>query len=83
MEYLIFIGCIVAVIIIAKVFSWPLKMIAKLVINILLGGVLLFVINFFGVNFGITIPINWITALITGFLGIPGAVLLLIFQFIF
>ena len=83
MEYLIFIGCIVAVIIIAKIFSWPLKLIAKLVANIILGAVLLFVINFFGVNFGLIIPINWITALITGLLGIPGAILLIIFQFIF
>ncbi len=83
MEYLIFIACIIAVFIIAKILSWPFKLILKLIVNIILGGILLYVVNLAGALIGFTIPFNWITALIAGLLGVPGVVLLAIFQFIF
>ncbi len=83
MEYLVFIGCIIAVFIIAKVLSWPFKLIIKLIVNILLGGLLLYVVNLAGSVIDFSIPFNWITALIAGILGVPGVVLLAIFQFIF
>lgn len=83
MEYLVFIGCIIAVFIIAKVLSWPFKLIIKLIVNILLGGLLLYVVNIAGAVIGFSIPFNWITALIAGILGVPGVALLAIFQFIF
>ena len=82
MEYVIFAACIFAVIILAKLFAWPLKIIFKLVLNIVLGVPVLYLVNIFGVNFCLLIPINWITALMTGVLGIPGVVLLLVFQFL-
>ncbi|MBR1884031.1 MAG: pro-sigmaK processing inhibitor BofA family protein [Clostridia bacterium] len=83
MEYLIFVACIVAVVIIAKIFSWPFKLLIKLVVNILLGGIMLFALNFLGAMIGITLPINWITATVAGLLGLPGVILLIIFSFIF
>ncbi len=82
MQYLIFIGCIIALIIIAKILSWPVKIIFKLLINIFLGGILLLVVNIFGAGFGLNIPFNTITALTSGILGIPGVILLIILQYI-
>lgn len=82
MQYLIFIGCIIAVIIIAKILSWPFKIIFKLLINIFLGGLLLLIVNIFGAGFGLHIPFNTITALTSGVLGIPGVILLIILQYI-
>lgn len=84
MEYLGFIGAIIALIIIVKILAWPIKKIIKLFINVAIGVVLLFLFNSFGGAWlGIAIPINWITALIVGLLGIPGFIGVLIFSLIF
>lgn len=82
MEYLVFIGAVVAVFIILKILAWPIKKIVKMIINIVIGGLLLILVNYVGVNFGFTIPVNWITALVVGILGIPGLIILAILQFI-
>lgn len=78
MEYLVFIGAVVAVFIILKILAWPIKKIIKMILNIVLGGALLIVVNMIGANFGFVIPLNWITALVVGVLGIPGLIVLVI-----
>lgn len=60
----------------------PMKLIVRLVINGIVGAIALIVFNMFGSYLGITIGVNPITALIAGFLGIPG-VLLMIFVKLF
>lgn len=83
MEYIGFIGAIIALIIIVKLLAWPIKKIIKLAINVVIGVVLLFLFNTYGgVWIGITLPINWITGLIVGLLGIPGFIGVLIFSLI-
>ena len=58
--------------------------IIKLAINVIIGVALLFLFNAFGAAWlGIVLPINWITALIVGILGIPGFIGVLIFFLIF
>lgn len=83
MDWLIYavIGLLLLVVVV-KVFSWPIKLLVKLIINGVLGVILLFVFNFIGQNFGVTIGINAITALIAGFCGIPGVIFLVIFKLI-
>jgi len=84
MEYLGFAGALLALIIIVKIFAWPIKKIIKLGINIAIGVALLFLFNSFGAAWlGIVLPINWITALIVGLLGIPGFIGVLVFFLIF
>lgn len=61
-----------------KLLKWPIK----ILINGIVGIVLLYITNFIGTFIGFVIPINAITALIAGFLGIPGIIFLIIFQFI-
>lgn len=68
--------------IVLKLLALPMKIIIKLVINGLVGGLIIFVINLIGANFGFIIDLNWITALIVGFLGVPGVVIVAILQFI-
>lgn len=60
----------------------PLKMLVKLLINGLLGGIALVVLNFFGAGFGVSIAVNPITALLAGFFGVPGIILILLLQII-
>ena len=84
MEYLGFVGALIALIIIVKIFAWPIKKIIKLAINVAIGVALLFLFNSFGAAWlGILLPINWITALIVGLLGIPGFIGVLLFFLIF
>lgn len=68
--------------IVLKLLALPMKIIIKLVINGLVGGLIIFVINLIGANFGFMIDLNWITALIVGLLGVPGVVIVTILQFV-
>ncbi len=56
---------------------FPFKWILKLIYNGIIGGILLLVVNLVGKMIGFSIVINPITALIAGFLGIPGVVMLI------
>lgn len=57
----------------------PLKKILKLLISSIIGGAVLILINIFGTGIGIVIPLNLITAMIAGVLGVPGIAALLIY----
>ncbi len=54
----------------------PLKVIVRLLINGIIGGVMLVVFNLIGGFWGLYLAINPVTALIAGFLGLPGVFLL-------
>ncbi|MGB9680093.1 MAG: pro-sigmaK processing inhibitor BofA family protein [Thermoanaerobacteraceae bacterium] len=60
----------------------PRKFLLRLIINGIFGGIVLFIINILGKSIGLYIAINPVTALIVGFLGIPGIILLVILQYI-
>lgn len=60
----------------------PIKILVKLLLNGIFGGLLLFIFNLVGGLFGLFIAINPLNAIIVGFLGIPGVILLLILQMI-
>lgn len=60
----------------------PIKILIKLLINGIIGGALLFLFNLIGGLFGLAIAINPLNAVIAGFLGVPGVILLLIMQMI-
>lgn len=77
-----FLICIVLLFILGKVFIWPLKKILKLVFNSILGGLLIYLINIIGMNFGFHIGLNLLTAVLVGLLGVPGAVLLVLIKII-
>ncbi|MDD2585007.1 MAG: pro-sigmaK processing inhibitor BofA family protein [Syntrophomonadaceae bacterium] len=67
--------------IVAQVFMKPIKLLWKLLINSGIGLVLLMLVNYIATYFDFfIIPINIITVLIAGFLGIPGIFLLICFQ---
>lgn len=66
--------------IIGRVLLMPIRLVFKLIYNGLIGGVVLWLLNWVGAYFGFTIAINAVTALIVGFLGLPGVVLLIVFK---
>lgn len=78
-----FIIGIILLMIFGRFLVWPIKKIFGLIINAILGGILLFLFNLIGAYFGMGIEINPLNAIIAGLLGVPGVVLILIFQLIF
>ena len=80
--FLTYVGAIIVIFLVGKIFLWPLKMVLKLVASSLIGGLAILLINAVGAGFGLFIPLNIISAVVVGTLGIPGAVLLFIFTII-
>jgi len=60
----------------------PLKFIMKLLVNGLLGGLLLLVINLVGGFFSFTIAVNPLSAVTAGYFSLPGILLLLLIKLI-
>ena len=71
---------LVIIFIIAQIIMKPIKLVWKLVINSIIGLVLLMLTNYIGAYFNFSLPLNILTVLISGFLGIPGIFLLICFQ---
>jgi inhibitor of the pro-sigma K processing machinery len=71
---------LVIIFIMAQVIMKPVKLLWKLIINSAIGLVLLLIVNYGAAYFGFALPINIITVLVAGFLGIPGILLLVCFS---
>ena len=65
-----------------KLLLSQVKLVWKLAVNSISGFICLWLLNLASGLTGIVFEINFITALVVGFLGIPGIVLLLVFQFL-
>lgn len=73
-----YLACICFLFIFGKVFIIPITKILKLVINSILGGITIFLINLIGTTFGFHIGLNIFTSILVGLLGLPGAICLVI-----
>jgi len=66
--------------IIAQILAKPVKLLWKILLNSLIGLVLLLAANYLGAFWDFSLPVNIITVLTAGFLGIPGVLLLIAFK---
>ena len=73
-----YLACICFLFIFGRIFIVPIKKILKLVFNSILGGVVIFLINLIGANFGFHIGLNIFTSILIGLLGLPGVVCLIV-----
>ncbi len=55
----------------------PIRFIGNLTVKFIIGALMLFFVNAFGTFINFHIPINGITAFVSGILGIPGVILLI------
>lgn len=79
MEYLIsFIAGILILLVFTFILKISSKLIIKLLLNALIGGIIIFLINFFGSPLGISIELTFFSAIIVGIFGVFGVILLLI-----
>ena len=72
-----YIACIFFLFIFGKIFIVPIKTIFKLIINSVLGGLTIFIINIIGSLWGFHIGLNLITSIFIGVLGVPGAIVVI------
>ena len=75
-----FLACICFIFLLGKILIVPIQKILKLVVNSLLGGLVIYVINLIGANFGFHIGLNIVTSMIVGLLGLPGTVVLILIR---
>ena len=73
-----YLACICFIFIFGRIFIVPLTKILKLVLNSILGGIVIYVINLIGGAFGFHIGLNFFTSILIGLLGLPGVVCLII-----
>ena len=73
-----YLACICFIFIFGRIFIVPIKKILKLVLNSILGGVVIYIINLIGANFGFHIGLNIFNSIMVGLLGLPGVVCLII-----
>lgn len=73
-----YLACICFLFLFGRIFIVPIKKILKLVLNSIIGGVVIFLINLVGANFGFHIGLNFFTSVLVGLLGLPGVVVLVI-----
>ena len=65
---------------VGKALLEPINIVRKITISIIFGAVTLFIANFLGQFISLHLPFNIFTVLITGFLGIPGLISLIIIK---
>ncbi len=70
---------VIIVLILAKLLKFTIKTIFKILINFIIGLAAVFLLNLIP---GVDIPLNWLSGIILGILGLPGAIILLIISFI-
>lgn len=83
MEPLLVIGVICGLILLVLLVGTPIKPLrfaGQALIKVMIGALFLFFLNAFGNSMGIHVPINPATAAVSGLLGIPGIVSLVIIQ---
>ena len=73
---------IIIVLFFGKALKVPLKIAMRLLLNSLLGGMVILVINFLGQYINFHISLNFFSALIFGTLGLPGVILLVILKYL-
>ncbi len=73
-----YLACICFLFIFGRVFLSPIKKVLKLIVNSILGGIAIFLINLIGGIWGFHIGLNIFTSILVGILGLPGVVCLII-----
>ena len=75
-----YLACICFLFLFGRIFIVPIKKVLKLVVNSILGGAIIYIINLIGNSFNFHIGLNFFTSILIGILGIPGAVVLVILK---
>ena len=84
MNSVVIISMIVGIILFLLLFGVsfkPIRFMGRVCIKLVVGALFLFLLNTFGTAVNLHIPINVITTIVSGFLGIPGIVAMAIIKY--
>ncbi len=81
-QFLLYGAAILAAVMLLRIMALPIRFVFKLLINTACGCALLLLFNIFSDVTGFTMPINVVTGVTVGLLGLPGFGLLLIVRFL-
>ena len=70
------------IVLMLKLLRKPIKWAFKLLLHALSGFVFLLIFNFFGSFVNLSLGFNWLNAAVTGVLGVPGVILLLLLKYL-
>ncbi len=73
-----YLACICFLFLFGKIFIVPIKKVFKFVASSILGGCIIWIINIIGSGIGFHIGVNFLTSILVGLLGIPGAICIII-----
>ncbi|KAA0543140.1 pro-sigmaK processing inhibitor BofA [Bacillus sp. BGMRC 2118] len=73
-------GGIIVVLLLVGAPMKPIRFVGQGLIKIMIGALLLFFLNAFGTSFDLHVPINLVTSSVSGFLGLPGLLALVVIQ---
>ena len=79
--FLVVVGVLLLVLLF-KLFRTSLKWALKLLFNTLIGFAALLLLNYIGAPLGISLNLNWFNAIVTGVLGVPGVIVLLLIKYL-
>lgn len=77
--FLAYAGGMILVIFLGKLLWLPVRYTIGFAVNCVIGGAVLLVISSLGQAAGIIMPVNIVTAAVSGFMGVPGIISLLIY----
>lgn len=75
-----FVLAVIVLLLLGRLMIIPVKIVMRIIYNIILGGLALWVLNLVTGWFGIHFALNPYTAAIAGFLGVPGVIMLYVLQ---
>lgn len=80
---------LILIYVLARLLFLPVKLLVTLLYNAVIGGIILFGINWvlsaagtIGIPVALRLPVNPFTALIAGLLGLPGLILVVVLQYL-
>ncbi len=65
-----------------RILKKPIKWFFKLLLHALFGYIYLFIFNFVGAWFGVSLDVTWLTAVVSGVFGVPGVAVLLLLKYV-
>lgn len=80
MSYTLIVIAVLLFLLLIKLFKTPLKLVWKIIIHAVSGLLTLALFNLVAGIFGTRIDINFVNCLLSGVLGIPGVILILLLQ---
>ena len=78
MSILYYVVAIAVLAVVLKIIALPFKIAMRFIINSIVGGIVLYILAFFGIG----ITINTAMIILTGLFGIPGLIIAIIFTFL-